>query len=144
MATPQIAAQHLAICARDFATGQRLEAVGDPWAAVAYFYSTYRVVRAAMYADERLNSDSAARAVSPKLNAGSRHVDFHNGHPARGPGVNDIVRLLYPPIGARYELLHTKSVEVRYGAGLTAGTIADTRGLAEDIRAYLRGEGRVP
>ncbi|MGC5224899.1 hypothetical protein ACPW96_20230 [Micromonospora sp. DT81.3] len=47
--------------------------------------------------------------------------------------MNDIVRYLYPAIGFKYELLHTKSNEVRYGDGLTAGTIADTRSLADAV-----------
>ncbi len=115
-----------------------LAAAGNEWATVCYFYAAFRAVRAALQNDARLNSDAAARAANAKLTASSRHVDFHNGHPQRGPGVNAVVRFLYPAIGAKYELLHTKSVEVRYQGGITAGTIADSRRLAGDVIAELR------
>lgn len=143
MATARFAEQHLERAADHYETAERLCAADEEWATVAYFYACYRAVRAAFYNDERLNSDSGARAVSPKLTASSRHVDFHNGHPSRGPGVNDVVRLLYPHIQSQYELLHIRSNEVRYSSGTTAGTLADSKALADRVREFLRDKGLI-
>lgn len=79
--------------------------------------------------------------MNAKLSASSRHVDFHNGHPKRGPGVNDIVRYLYPVISSAYQLLHQKSVEVRYAEGLVEITIEETRELAERVTTRLQELG---
>src|SRR5690606_3111903 len=106
---------------------------GNEWGAVCAFYAAYRAVRRVLCNDPRLASDAAARAVNPRLSASSRHVDFHNGHPSRGPGVNDVVRYLYPEIAAKYELLHRKSVEVRYESGLVDSTVQDVLDLALDV-----------
>lgn len=135
------AAQHKAEQQKAYATATLLARGNNDWAAVCYFYSAYRAVRCALNQDSRLDSDAAARAVNPKLSASSRHVDFHNGHPHRGPGVNDVVRYLYPSIGPKYELLHAKSVEVRYGTGLIGVTADETRQLADDIIADLGARG---
>jgi hypothetical protein len=133
------AEQHRTRSAEHYETAERLLDAEEEWASVAYFYACYRAVRAAFYNDERLNSDAAARAVHPKLSAGSRHVDFHSGHPSRGPGVNDVVRFLYPTIQPKYELLHIRSVEVRYAGGITGGTVAESQALAQAVIEFLRG-----
>lgn len=137
------AERHLSRATDHYQTAERLHDADEEWATVVYFYACYRAVRAAFYSDERLNSDAKARAVNPKLSASSRHVDFHNGHPSRGPGVNDVVRFLYPPIASMYELLHVRSSEVRYEGGVTAGTLADSKALADSVLAHLRGEGLI-
>jgi hypothetical protein len=141
MAAPSIAAQHLARSAVHEAAAMTLAASNDDWAAVCYFYAAYRRVLGAFQVDQRLNSDSAARNVDSRMTASSRHVTHHQFHPNRGLGVNDLVRHLYPAIGAKYELLHTKSVEVRYLNGLTAGSLADIKRLYDDVVAELIAQG---
>ena len=138
MSSAPFAEQHRARSVDHYETAERLFGADQEWAKVAYFYACYRAVRAAFYNDERLNSDAAARAVHSRLSAGSRHVSFHNGHPNRGPGVNDVVRLLYPTIGSSYELLHIRSNDVRYSSGLSAGTVTESRALANSVIEYLR------
>jgi len=140
MSGTSFAERHLSRSADHRQTAERLFDTDEEWATVAYFYACYRAVRAAFYADERLNSDAGARAVHPELTASSRHVDFHNGHPSRGPGINDVVRFLYSQIHPEYELLHVRSNEVRYGAGITTGTLADSKALADTVLAFLRDE----
>ena len=137
-----VSAQHKTEQAKAYATAQILARSGNEWAAVCYFYAAYRAVRCALSQDARLDSDASARSVHLRLSARSRHVDFHNGHPNRGPGVNDIVRYLYPSIATKYELLHAKSVEVRYESGLVGGvTVEDTRRLADDVIRTLDSLG---
>lgn len=138
MPNAAVAAKHIASYQGHYATAQALDTAGDEWAAVCYFYAAFRAARAALYNDTRLDSDAAARAAHPRLNAGSRHVDFHNGYRTVGPGMNDVVRYLYPAIGSAYELLHTKSIEVRYLDGLVGVSIADVRGLADKVLAHLQ------
>ncbi|MGM7698673.1 hypothetical protein [Microbacterium sp. A84] len=134
-----VAAQHKSEQLKAYATAALLARSGNEWASVCFFYAAYRAVRCAFNNDARLNSDAAARTVDSKLSASSRHVAFHNGHPNRGPGVNDVVRYLYPAIAAKYELLHAKSVEVRYGTGLIGVTVEETRELADAVISELDG-----
>lgn len=136
-----VAATHKAEHIKALSTASRLAQQRDEWAAVCYFYAAYRAVRCAFNNDSRLDTDASARAVNAKLSASSRHVDFHNGHPKRGPGVNDIVRYLYPVISSAYQLLHQKSVEVRYAEGLVEITIEETRELAERVTTRLQELG---
>ena len=143
MSGTPFAEQHLVRSTDHYQTAERLFDADEEWATVVYFYACYRAVRAAFYNDERLNSDAGARAVHPKLTASSRHVDFHNGHPSRGPGVNDVVRFLYPRVHPNYELLHVRSSEVRYAGGITAGTLADSKALADSVLESLRDEGLI-
>lgn len=114
-------------------TANLLARGNNPWASVLYFYAAYSAARAAFLRDARLATDDSAREVHPKLLASSRGVDFHKGHPSRGPGVNDMVQYMYPAIGTRYQLLHIQSVEVRYAKGLTGSTIHDSRDLADAV-----------
>lgn len=139
--TAPFAASHKAASDRFYETAKRLERTKDELAAVCYFYSAYRAIRSAMCVDARLDSDSNAKAVHLRLSASSRHVDFHNGHPNRGPGLNEITRILYQPIGSDYELMHIQSNAVRYGDGLKDVSIADVRALAESVRSHLTSEG---
>lgn len=126
-------AAHIAHSKAAYQTSNVLSRGNNEWAAVTYFYAAYRAARAALLKDSRLDSDVSAHAVHARLRASSREVDFHKGHPSRGPGLNDIVRYLYPKIGPAYELLHIRSCEVRYDNGLTAGTVADCRDLVDEI-----------
>lgn len=141
MAASPAAAQHLTRSASHYHAAELLEAESDEWAAVAYFYAAYRAVRAALQNDARLGGDKAARATDPKFTASTRHVEHHRYHPSRGPGINDIVKVLYPSIGAKYELLHIASIGVRYEGGLLGGTLADIKALVDDVMADLKSSG---
>lgn len=136
-----VAAQHKTAQLSAYSTATLLARGRNEWATVCYFYAAYRAVRCAFLNDTRLNSDADARVVHEKLSASSRHVDFHNGHPKRGPGVNDVVRYLYPEIATQYELLHTKSTEVRYSTGLIGLTVDETRELADAVISELDSLG---
>lgn len=125
------------------AAASLLRAAQDEWAAVCYFYAVFHTVRAALLADSRLDSDASARSLHSRLSASSRHVDFHEGHPSRGPGLNQVVRYVYPAIAAKYVLLHVKSVEVRYEDGLQATSIQDVARLASDVISHLEDAGLV-
>ena len=141
MAIAPAAAQHLARSQEHQKAAELLEAGGNEWAVVAYFYSAYRAVRAAMQNDPRLNGDAVARGTDPAFSASTRHVEHHRYHPSRGPGINDIVKVLYPSVGAKYELLHIASIGVRYESGLQGGTVADVKGLVDDVMAELKSQG---
>jgi hypothetical protein len=136
-----LAEKYSARSAEHYAAAERLNGLDDEWGAVCYFYAAYVAARAALYRDVRLDSDPAARRADSKLTASSRHVDFHNGHPNRGLGMNQVVSVLYPSIGSKYELLHIQSVEVRYGSGLVNASLADIKSLADDVLALFRSVG---
>lgn len=144
-AAPELLQQHRGSYDRAIEAASKLEDGLDEWAAVCYFYAALSAVRHALCADERLDGDAKARAVDPRLTAGSRHVKHHNGRADnRGIGLNQIVRIMYPKIASEYELLHTKSVEVRYGTGLVNATVSEVRGLLDTILAELRSIGMFP
>lgn len=129
----EVAEKHAAELQKAYETAEALAQSGDEWAAVCYFYAAYRAARSALNRDERLDSDSSAREAHSSLTATSRHVDFHNGHPKRGPGLNDVVRRLYPDIASRYEFLHAKSVEVRYESGLVEASVEQIKKIADEV-----------
>lgn len=139
----QALAGHLTAHARALRSAEKLLNAPEGWAAVCCFYAAYSAVRHALCADQRLNGDAAARAVDPRLTAGSRHVEHHNGHKSRGPGVNHVVRYLYPAIGSKYEFLHMKSCEVRYQNGLI-GSLEDVQSVYIDVIAELQKRGFFP
>jgi len=67
MSGTSFAERHLSRSADHRQTAERLFDTDEEWATVAYFYACYRAVRAAFYADERLNSDAGARAMITRL-----------------------------------------------------------------------------
>lgn len=134
---------HLRRARSHIAAADTLRSVGDEWATVCYFYAVFHVVRAALLVDVRLNSDASARAVNSQLSASSRHVDFHEGHKSRGPGLNQVVRMLFPAVAAQYVLLHVKSVEIRYRDGLQGIAIQDVARLASEVMDHLEAAGLV-
>lgn len=137
-------AEHIAKSKTAHNTGVILSRSNNEWASVLFFYAAFRAASAAIAIDERLNTDESAKAVHHRLLASSRAVNFHNGHPDRGPGMNDIVRYMFPKVGAEYELLHTHSHEVRYADGLSAATVHDSRALAETVIDYFKSLSLYP
>lgn len=75
----------------------RLHEIGAEWAAVAYFYSAYHRVRAALLDDPVFDDMSRLKRVDPQLLPSDRDTAFHTGR-RRGQapefGVNDLVLLL--------------------------------------------------
>lgn len=124
-------------------TANRLETVGDEWAAVCYFYAGYHLVRAALLADPVFSDLTRLREIDVRLTPDDREASAHQmrrGN-ARAPfGVNDLVKLLYPSIAVEYVRLHSASIAVRYGQGLSPITIASVKQDYLDIRAaYTAG-----
>lgn len=143
------AAQHLLRMQDHIRSANDLKRLGNEWSAVAYFYAVYRAGRAALISDSRLDDDATARSIHPRLSASSRHVEHHSGGMSRPPGMNEVVRLLYRPIAAKYLLLqkylllHQKSVEVRYGSGLLGLSADGVAGLAIEVVDYWETSGLI-
>lgn len=98
-----------------------LHAEGNEWAAVAYFYSAYHVVKAAIETDPIFNDLTRLSRVDPKISLSDHLATHHKGNPSNGRpyGVNDLVRLLYgSELYRHYSRLHSASVGVRYKDGL--------------------------
>lgn len=107
------------------------------WAAVAYFYSTYHHVRAALIADPIFTDIGRLQAKNSSLIPDDRWVARHKGR--RGAkvqpefGINELVAILYPTYHVDYEVLHQASLEVRYGPGFT-GDLERLGGAHDEIR----------
>jgi hypothetical protein len=125
-------------------TGKTLYDLGDDWHAVCYFYAAYHTVRAAFIEDPVFQDVKRLTATSQHLTPQDRYAKHHQARMGTGPrilGVNDIVALIYPQIAIEYRRLHSASIDVRYGPGLTG--IAGTTVLADYetvTKAYLAGE----
>lgn len=103
-------------------TGNALRAVSDEWFSVAYFYSAYHLVKAAMNVDPIFGSATSLAKIDPHLTIEGRFAEHHSGgfgKNGRTLGVNDVVFKLYPGIRVAYTRLHMASCHVRYGHGLT-------------------------
>lgn len=113
------------------------------WAAVCWFYSAYAFMRSAIEADPVWNDPSLLAKASPVLQLADRHTTRHKGRGGRNtrePGVNDIVRMLYPQISPSYEALHQASIAVRYGTGLDTTRLPLLRDRLRQIEtAYAAG-----
>lgn len=125
-------------------TGENLQALGDEWFAVCYFYSAYHLVKAAMNVDPIFDSATALSKIHPSLTMESRYAEHHSGgfgQNGRSLGVNEIVFKLYPKIRVAYNRLHVASCHVRYSRGLvtisTQSVIDDYKVVA---KAFAAGE----
>ncbi len=119
-------------------SGDKLQAAGDEWFAVCYFYSAYHMVKAAMHEDPIFDDVARCAAVSPLISLDSRYVEHHSGgkgENGRSLGVNELVMKLYHGIRVPYHRLHMASIAVRYGGGL--GDISPIT-VADDFRAVSR------
>lgn len=101
-----------------------LQAIGNQWYAVSYFYAAYHAVRASLLEDpifsdiERLHSYRSNWLAEDRYNGHHQARRTVNGE--NPPGVSDMVRVLYPQIAVEYAQLHSASIAVRYGLGLAA------------------------
>lgn len=100
--------------------------IGGEWYAVCLFYSAFHSMTAAMYADPIWWDMRKLQALDGRLQPGMRESAHHKGRwgTNRGPGVNDLVRVLYADLAEDYEDLHMASVMVRYNEGLSPGAYA--------------------
>lgn len=106
---------------RDEEVARELALDGLDWAAVVAFYAAYHRVRAAFAADPLFTDERRCIEKHPLLRPRHRDSSKHGGRtqPYREWGVNELVELLYPHIGAEYLELHMASVQVRYGRELS-------------------------
>lgn len=125
---------------------ERIESVEHEWAAVSYFYSAYHTVKAAFIEDPIFTDLARLQAADPRLIMDDKFVTHHRARLGGGDrklGVNEIVRILYPTIAARYHRLHMASIAVRYEGGLQAYEFAAVKeDYAAVADAYVNGELR--
>lgn len=112
------------------------------WAAVAYFYAAYHLVKQAILEDPIWQCPDKLTAKHPELRPNLAYVTRHHGQSARRRrgrpwGVNELVRLLYPSIYQSYVHMHRVSIEVRYLRRLRTPIRASTAHWAK-IRAEFR------
>jgi hypothetical protein len=111
--------------------GDQLRALGSQWYAVSYFYAAYHAVRAALMEDsvfgelDRLKTHGKNWIPDDRWN--SHHQARRGNGSAQAPGVSDMVSVLYPSVAVDYAQLHSASIAVRYGLGLSG---YDADGLA--------------
>lgn len=112
---------------------------GDSWAAVCYFYSAFHLARAAISTDPIWDDFGSMKAVHQDLLPRDQGTTAHNvrRNGDRRFGLNDLVRILYPPIGIAYLHLHGASVGVRYEKGILT-TLDDLRQDLDEISDYFK------
>jgi hypothetical protein len=115
--------EHVAAAERHARVAVNLRPRDSEWAAVAYFYAGYHLVRRAMLDDPVWHCPAALAAKHPDLRPDHAKVTRHHGRlPGRRRGltwgVNDLVKVLYPSIARAYIDMHKASIEVRYLRGL--------------------------
>jgi hypothetical protein len=102
---------------------EQLNALPSQWYAVSYFYAAYHTVRAALMEDAIFSDLPRLKAHDPHWTPDDRRATHHQARKSRTrpnpPGVNDLVKALYPQIAIEYVQLHSASVAVRYGLGLS-------------------------
>lgn len=118
--------------------GQKIAGVSPEWASVAYFYSAYHSMKAALLDDPIFDDLGELKKLSPHLMTDSKYAHVHkvrNGQP--GFGVNNLVHLLYPGKRQSYEKLHQSSLGVRYGQGVVY-PVDQLESMASDIAEARR------
>lgn len=119
--------------------GDRRYPADDEWAAVAWFYSAYHLIRATFLRDPIWDDLAALKAINQGLIPDDRFTERHKGRRRPGSqewGVNDLVLMLYRPVASDYNTLHQGSLSVRYGTGLPHGSLPQYR----DALGRLRGQ----
>lgn len=114
------------------------ESAADSWAAVCYFYSAFHLARAAISSDPIWDDYEAMKAVNADLIPQDRGITAHNArrNSDRRFGLNDLVRIIHPPIGVAYLHLHGASVGVRYEKGIRT-SLGDLRLDLDEIMEYF-------
>jgi hypothetical protein len=111
------------------------------WAAVAYFYSAYHLVKAALLADPIFADPGRLVAAHVQLTMADQATNRHHGYMQFGTGgsrtkiwgLNDLVGVLYRQVWPFYLQMHEASVDVRYGTGLRVplDRIGEAQGLVK-------------
>lgn len=139
---------HVARAVSHMETGERLLALEDEWFAVAFFYSAYHMVKAAMHEDPIFDDIAKCAAVDSALTVQSRFAEHHSGgfgRNGRSLGVNEIVMKIYKNIRVPYTRLHQASIAVRYGGGLDPISPVTVEDDYRKVReAYLAGQVVAP
>lgn len=99
---------------------------GVEWAAVAYFYSAYHLVKAALLTDPIFTDPGRLAVAHAQLTMADQTATRHQGYMQFGTGgsrtkvwgLNDLVGVLYRQVWPIYLQMHEASVDVRYGTGL--------------------------
>jgi hypothetical protein len=102
----------------------------EEWAAVAYFYASLHLVKAALLVDPIFDDRAALQAKHALLSARHRTCSRHRGTFTGGTkscGLTDLVDLLYQQVSVHYEALFTASLDVRYNRGLRRPSLASLR-----------------
>ncbi|WP_461634516.1 hypothetical protein [Glutamicibacter soli] len=101
-------------------TAQSLFKNGDQWAAVAAFYTSYQLMRAALIVDPIFRDESALTLAHPSLRPEDRFETKHSFGGINKPqlGLIEMCIVLYPHVSRYYTLGHQASVGVRYEGGL--------------------------
>jgi hypothetical protein len=95
---------------------------GHEWAAVAWFYSAYHMVKAAFIRDPIFDDYDRLSRLNSKLRPEDRYEIRHSyggGLSGTQYGVDELVWFLYRPIASDYKLLRMRSCDVRYRNGLS-------------------------
>lgn len=110
--------EHCRFSEQHLKQGREIAQHCSDWACVAYFYSAYHAMKAAILADPIFDDMTELKKLNPHLIPSDREAPVHKvrrGQP--GFGVNNLVQLLYPSMTKSYEKLHQSSIGVRYGEG---------------------------
>ena len=141
-APPLSSDEHAVASERHARAAGELCPTSSDWAAVAYFYAAYHLVKQAILDDPIWLCPSLLAAKHPELQPSVSKVTRHSGgrqrrRRGRTWGVNELVELLYPSIYQSYLLMHQASIEVRYQRGLRTPVRASAAHWAK-IRAEFR------
>jgi hypothetical protein len=143
--TPLREDQHRQRAQRHQVVGDALGAAPDEWAAVAWFYSAYHLIKAALLRDPIWDNASALCRIHVDLVSQDKFTSRHKGRRSRVEGttvewgVNDLVQKLYRPAFGPYSRLHSASNTVRYGTGLPDGALAS---LGPDLKQLWEMDSR--
>jgi hypothetical protein len=139
-----VLADHEARAVEHHRVADTLFAIGEEWAAVAYFYASLHRAQAALLTDPVFDNRGALQAKHNLLTERDRHCNKHQGF-FRKPGVkvwglNELVALFYPKVGVSYVALYRASIDVRYGLGLRRPSLGSLQADAERIHGeYAAG-----
>lgn len=111
-------ADRCALSRKNLAHARKIAEYSPEWAMVAYFYSAYNSIRAALMADPIFSDLSALKSINSELTPDDKNEYRHHVRAKQpGFGVNQLVQMLYTPFSEDYEKLHQASIAVRYGGG---------------------------
>ena len=115
------------------------------WATVAYFYSAYHLVCAALLTDPIFSDLTALKDRNSDWipdDRYNRHHQQRKNSKTQGPGVRDMVDGLYPKsVRNSYFILHDSSINIRYHLGHLDVPATDLEKELDDIFDYFSSPG---